>query len=297
MPSVSVTNLSPSTTSDTLREFFSFCGTIESIEMHERNEGEGGAAATVTFDSDAAASTAVLLNEAIVDEATINVAEVPSVSSEGVAPEASAAPVDEGGAEGSREPPGTATSIIASIVAAGYVLGEEAVVKAKEYDDEHLVSLQVKTGASHATDKVKEVDTRYGISTTASTAAAQAGASLSEVNATYGLTDKVATGVAVASEKVSALGAAAMENPTVAASVTSLWSLASSASARASAALASVSAETKAEIAKREAAKGLSKPQEATQLEDVSASDDASDQPATAPPPAAATAPPAEQFI
>jgi len=57
----------------------------------------------------------------------------------------------------------TKTSVLASILASGYILGDNAVGKAKQIDDDSKFSSSVSSGAQSISNKLKEFDERYKI--------------------------------------------------------------------------------------------------------------------------------------
>ncbi|KIJ14920.1 hypothetical protein PAXINDRAFT_169359 [Paxillus involutus ATCC 200175] len=67
---VNVSGIAPSTTRDTLHDFFSFCGKINSIDIKEEGDPKS---AVVTFEKHSAANTALMLNGGTLDGATLTV--------------------------------------------------------------------------------------------------------------------------------------------------------------------------------------------------------------------------------
>jgi len=65
--SVQIANIAPTTTRDSLHEFFSFCGSIQSIDHH-------GETATIHFEKSSAAKTALMLNGGTLDGRELAVA-------------------------------------------------------------------------------------------------------------------------------------------------------------------------------------------------------------------------------
>lgn len=73
---VKVTSIAVDSTEDSLRDFFSFCGDIKLIHLYPGLGGEGQEA-VILFESESGASTAVLLDNAVVDGARIRVEPFP----------------------------------------------------------------------------------------------------------------------------------------------------------------------------------------------------------------------------
>ncbi|XP_072950234.1 protein vip1-like isoform X2 [Typha angustifolia] len=83
---VQVTNISPKTTKTDLLIFFSYCGTVDEIQL--QREGDQSQLATVTFSQPYALKTALLLNGASIGDRRVrvlpleNITDIPVESSE-----------------------------------------------------------------------------------------------------------------------------------------------------------------------------------------------------------------------
>lgn len=178
-----VSNITDSATEQTLAEFFSFCGKIEKIQFippeHKASVEDEPRKAIVTFATSDAAHTALLLSNAhIIDRAIVVESHSEDHPIQDTAPSC-----DTGECGGIDAPPQTfslptsadtrgvititeadetylqrnygcvpdsmrsKTSVVASLIAAGYVLGEDIVQKAKEFDSRGSVVDQVKSKA------------------------------------------------------------------------------------------------------------------------------------------------------
>ena len=69
---VTVTNVSPTASTDTLREFFGFCGPVGAIDLAA--DADGVQRGSVSFHSAAAAETALLLDQALIVDRPITIA-------------------------------------------------------------------------------------------------------------------------------------------------------------------------------------------------------------------------------
>ncbi|PIA27899.1 hypothetical protein AQUCO_07400024v1 [Aquilegia coerulea] len=162
---VEVTNLSPNASEKDVNDFFSFCGSIQHVELVR----SGGYACTayVTFEDAYALETAVLLSGAtIVDqcvcirhygqyEGDFDMWNSPSWKNE-----------DESGtmyamhADPFVSSPGEAVTlaqeVVKTMVAKGYVLSKDAFIKAKAFDESYKVSAM-------AAAKVAELSKRIGL--------------------------------------------------------------------------------------------------------------------------------------
>jgi RNA recognition motif-containing protein len=212
---VFVSNISPNATEKTVSDFFSFCGRITRLAL-QKSSGDSQEA-VVVFETDSAAKTALLLTNAlIVDRPITVVPHTPSpaeLAATGASPQASAPPQD---ASRPPEPQRSHTSVIASLVAAGYVLGADAATKAREIDDKHMISLQLKVGAEQIKAKANEIDRQLHISETASVIKTVAVEKAKEVDEKLHITEKVGAAASLAKQQASALAQKANENETVA---------------------------------------------------------------------------------
>ncbi|GAA5856740.1 hypothetical protein JCM9279_002255 [Rhodotorula babjevae] len=187
MASVTVSSLAPTTSSQTLEHFFSFCGKLSSID------GPTAGKATIHFAKESAARTALMLSGATLDDVTIE------VHSDDVDEPESAKAV------GSAQPPAALgdhhddeleqedkphTAKIAEYLAAGYSVGATTLDKAIEADNKYGVSArflsffnklkETVTGVAaphveRAQHKLADVDEQKGLSLKAK-AASQIGA-------------------------------------------------------------------------------------------------------------------------
>ncbi|KAG2206020.1 hypothetical protein INT47_005338 [Mucor saturninus] len=133
---VLVHSISPQTTQETIRDFFSFCGIIKGFEMNSQK-------ALVYFEQESAAKTAILLSGAVVDDCPIV---VEPYHKAGVVE-----PITTIKA-GVEEPitPTTApvanksvSHVMAELLASGYILTEPVVAKGVAFDEKHGVSTRV----------------------------------------------------------------------------------------------------------------------------------------------------------
>jgi hypothetical protein len=163
MPSntVYVKNISPQTSEEEIKEFFSFCGKITSLDVKEVGETKE---ATVTFEKATAAKTALLLDHTQLGSTQV------SVSSDDTSEEGenythnAERDTDEITQE---EKP--RSRIIAEYLAHGYVIRDVAVQRAIDLDQKHGVSsrfmqtLQKLDTKYKATDKAKGLDQTYAV--------------------------------------------------------------------------------------------------------------------------------------
>jgi len=193
VPPIVVTNVSPFVEEKDMRAFFGFCGNISSISFQKSWTGsdvpppDASITCIIKFEQKSAADTALLLNHALIKDKSIIVkfqeeetleVEVatdiitnesnpnPKQAWEGepvVVEEDTSAPEDR-----------TKTSVIASLLAAGYILGADTLQKAKAFDEKHGMSHSVKA-------KAYEVDDKYNLSIKATVAKNIASAKASQL--------------------------------------------------------------------------------------------------------------------
>lgn len=213
---VFVTNISPNATEKTVSDFFSFCGRITRLTL--RGSTEGSQEAIVIFESDSAAKTALLLTNALIVDRPITVVPyfpVAGDEAQGVTVEAGQAVITER-TQLVPDSERTKTSVVASMLAAGYVLGSDTIQKARDLDDKHMISLQLKVGAEQIKAKANEIDRQLHISETATAIKAGVVEKAKEVDEKLHLSEKVGAAATAAKLQASALAAKANENETIA---------------------------------------------------------------------------------
>lgn len=70
---VKVLGIASESTEDSLRDFFSFCGDIRLLQIYPASDVGATGEAVILFETESGASTAVLLDNAVVDGARIRV--------------------------------------------------------------------------------------------------------------------------------------------------------------------------------------------------------------------------------
>jgi len=210
---VFVSNISPNATEKTVSDFFSFCGRI--IRLILRNV-EGFQEAVVVFETDSAAKTALLLTNALIVDRPITVIPYSPGAGELEGQESqSEQPITErphAVPDGER----TKTSVVASLVAAGYVLGSDTIGKARELDEKHMISLQLKVGAEQIKAKANEIDKTLHISETATGIKTAVVDKAREVDEMLKISEKVGAAAEATKLQANAFLAKANENDTIA---------------------------------------------------------------------------------
>ncbi|TRM61157.1 hypothetical protein BD626DRAFT_571185 [Schizophyllum amplum] len=174
---VNVSNLSPATTEETLKNFFSFCGSIKSVD-------HTGTTATVHFEKPSSVKTAVMLNGGTLDGSPL------TVTADAEHPDAHDDPAD-GNLLTRRTSPAPQV-LAAEYLAKGYTLSDQVLHRAIEIDQqrgiskkflsylqnidktlgektlgpEQTISGKAQTTVQAATQQAKTVDEQKGISKT-----------------------------------------------------------------------------------------------------------------------------------
>ncbi|KAF6013675.1 hypothetical protein HII12_001657 [Brettanomyces bruxellensis] len=167
MSTVICSDIPVSTDESKIKEFFSFCGKVDTIDVISKSEKTKSV--EVTFANQSAVSTATLLNGAELNGGTIHVKAKES-SSEKSAPSgvtsAKNDKSDEIAAIPQEEKP--KSTIAAEYLANGYVLSDNLIQKAIEFDKKHDLSSRFKSflqdidNKYHFQAKGQEVNAKLG---------------------------------------------------------------------------------------------------------------------------------------
>jgi len=209
---VLVTNISPQATNKTVSDFFAFCGTISSLTMRiQPHSEEKVQEAIIEFSQEAATKTALLLTNALIIDRPINVArytgEFPKNEEEQKAQNVRQYKDSEIENKPHEVPAGqrSQTSVIASLIAAGYQLAAGTLDSAKAYDEKYSVTGSIKASADTVVNAVKaktsEIDAQYKISETTSAWYKAASDKVAEVDTKYGVSAS-ATAMAQSADKI-----------------------------------------------------------------------------------------------
>ncbi|KAJ6771797.1 RNA-BINDING (RRM/RBD/RNP MOTIFS) FAMILY PROTEIN [Salix koriyanagi] len=198
---VKVSNISLTATDIDIKEFFSFSGDILYVEM--QRESETTQLAYVTFEESQGADTAMLLSGAIVADLSVLITPVEDYQ---LPPEAISSKLEK--------PPATdsavkkAEDVVSTMLAKGFVLGKDAINKAKAFDERiHLTS--------NASATVASIDHKMGLSEKLSVGTAVVNEKVREMDEKFQVLVKTKTVLSVAEQKASSVGSAIMSNPYV----------------------------------------------------------------------------------
>jgi RNA recognition motif-containing protein len=160
---VYVRNISPETSENEIREFFSFCGKISSLDVKSAGETKE---ATVTFEKETAAKTALLLDNTKLGSTQVNVSgssDLTDDNGEHYTPNADR-DTDEITQE---EKP--RSRIVAEYLAHGYLIGDVGIQRAIDLDQKHSISTKFMQTLHNldnkvkATDRAKAMDQSYSV--------------------------------------------------------------------------------------------------------------------------------------
>merc|ERR1711988_1925100 len=157
MSTVHVKGISSQTSEKEIRDFFSFCGKIQSLSVTpESSDANSTQSASVTFEKETAAKTALLLDNTQLGPAQVSVSSAKSLNE--AAGGKTAGSYDEKGEDGE----------IAQ--EDGYALSDNAVQRAIQMDQQHGVSNRFMKALTDfdskykASEKTKAMDEKYGVS-------------------------------------------------------------------------------------------------------------------------------------
>jgi len=125
--------------------------------------------AVITFDNKAASRTAILLNNALINERSIAVELAPpgfTLTTD--SPNSSVHNVPSTDLPAKREE-STASRAVVDLLAKGYSLSHDAAAKAREIDEEYSISKRASDFANSAAEGIRNVDDQLGISATLKT--------------------------------------------------------------------------------------------------------------------------------
>lgn len=205
---VKVGNVSLSASEQDIREFFSFSGDIEYIEMQSGDERSQ--VAYVTFKKSDGAEMALLLSGATIVDMTVII----TPATDYQLPAAASIPyMSKDGAASNKETSiQKAENVISTMLAKGLILGKGALESAKSFDEKHQLS-------STAMTKVSNLDHKIGLTEKISTGTSAVNEKVLEMDHRYQVSEKARSAITAAEQKISNVSSAAMENKYVFAGV------------------------------------------------------------------------------
>ncbi|XP_042019790.1 binding partner of ACD11 1-like [Salvia splendens] len=201
---VKVSNVSLGATEQDIQEFFSFTGVIQYVEM--KSENERSQSAYVTFVDAQNAETAVLLSGATIVDQTVTISLEPNYTlpASAAAAAATASQGDNAGV-GVAAAAQKAEDVVSGMVAKGFILGKDALNRAKSFDERHQL-------ISTASATVASLDQKIGLSEKITVGATIVNDKVKEVDEKFQVSEKTKTAFAAAGQTVSSAGTAVMKN-------------------------------------------------------------------------------------
>ncbi|KAL8690653.1 MAG: hypothetical protein Q9218_003947 [Villophora microphyllina] len=170
---VHVKNIASQTSEKEVRDFFSFCGKITSLSVTPASEGaDSPQSATVTFEKETAAKTALLLDNTQLGSSQVQVSSAANLDDLAGKPSASDDAHREEHDISQEDKP--RSRIVAEYLAHGYTISDGAIQRAIALDNKHGVSNRFTNALTNfdskykATDRAKGIDASYGITEKAS---------------------------------------------------------------------------------------------------------------------------------
>ncbi|XP_008812126.2 binding partner of ACD11 1-like isoform X1 [Phoenix dactylifera] len=196
---VKVSNISLAASERDIKEFFSFSGDIQYIEM--RSESERSQIAYVTFKESQGADTAMLLSGATIADLCVSITPVEDYQ---LPPEAYKE-IPEGKLSSSESAVRKAEDVVSSMLAKGFVLGKDALRRARSFDEQH----HFMSGASAT---VASLDRKMGLSEKLSVGTAMVSGKVREVDERFQVSEITKSALSAAEQKASSAGSAIMSN-------------------------------------------------------------------------------------
>ncbi|KAL9230669.1 hypothetical protein vseg_005991 [Gypsophila vaccaria] len=193
---IKVSNVSCKASERELKEFFSFSGDIVYVET--KSDGEA-LTAYITFKDSVGADTAVLLTGATIVDTSVSISLDPSYE----LPPAALAQLNEG--QNAQSALQKAEDVVSTMLAKGYILGKDAVGKAKSFDEKHKLT-------STASLKITSFDQKIGFTEKISIGTYAVNSKVREMDQKYQVSEKTKTAFSLAGEKVSNASSALMKN-------------------------------------------------------------------------------------
>jgi len=224
--SVLVTNISANSNEKTVSDFFSFCGKISKLYM--KKENDESFSAVVEFESESAAKTALLLSNALIGDKPITVVEFQEKEEANIQNDTQYNSVPK---ENITERPynvpdesRSKTSVVASMISSGYILGKDTIQKASDYDKSHGFTQKAQQVVDQVIEKLEQIDQQYKVTETAIQTGKKIQESAKKIDEDYKIKEKVQNATTSVTTSVVASYEKAKENPTVATSINTVKS-------------------------------------------------------------------------
>ena len=197
LSTVMVSNLSLKAALRDVKEFFSFSGDLVHVEMQSGDELSQ--VAYIAFKDKQGAETAMLLTGATI----VDMAVIVTPATDYELPADVLAALEPKDAKSSALE--KAEDIVGTMLAKGFILGRDALDKAKALDEKHQLT-------STATARVSSFDKRIGLSEKISVGTSVVNDKVKEMDQKYLVSEKTRSALAAAEQGVSTAGSAIMKN-------------------------------------------------------------------------------------
>ncbi|KAF0892243.1 hypothetical protein E2562_014828 [Oryza meyeriana var. granulata] len=194
---VKVSNVSLKASLRDVKEFFSFSGDIVHVEMQSGDELSQ--VAYITFKDNQGSETAMLLTGATI----VDMAVIVTPATDYELPAYVLAALEPKDAKPSALQ--KAEDIVGTMLAKGFILGRDALDRAKTLDEKHQLT-------STATARVSSFDKRIGLSEKISVGTSAVNDKVKEMDQKYQVSEKTRSALAAAEQSVSTAGSAIMKN-------------------------------------------------------------------------------------
>ncbi|PNX76343.1 protein vip1-like [Trifolium pratense] len=181
-----------------IKEFFSFSGDIQYVEM--QRETDSTKTAYVTFKNTQGADTAVLLTGSNIANGSVTITPMENYQ---LPPE-----VVPSSPSQTQTAVKKAEDVVSTMLAKGFVLGKGAINRAKSFDERHHV-------ISNASATVASIDRKIGLSDKLSIGTTIVNEKVREMDEKFQVSEKTKSAYVVAEQKATSAGSAIMSNPYV----------------------------------------------------------------------------------
>ncbi|XP_048318070.2 binding partner of ACD11 1 isoform X1 [Ziziphus jujuba] len=196
---VKVSNISLGASQRDIKEFFSFSGDIQYVEM--QRESETTQLAYVTFKDSQGADTALLLSGATIVDLCVTITPVEDYV---LPPEALPSSPEKKVAD-TNPAVKKAENVVSTMLAKGFILGKDAISKAKSFYERHQLT-------SNASATVASIDRKIGLSDKLSIGTAVVNEKVREMDERYKVSEKTKSAFSIAEQKASSAGSAILSN-------------------------------------------------------------------------------------
>lgn len=169
---VHVKGISSQTSEKEVRDFFSFCGKIQTLSVTpESGDASSSQSASVTFEKETAAKTALLLDNTQLGPSQVHVTAAQTLDQ--AAGGKTAGQSDDEEIQQEEKP---RSRVAAEMLAHGYNLSDQVITRALQLDQQHGISNRFTKALTDfdakykASEKAQAADTKYGVSSRANQA-------------------------------------------------------------------------------------------------------------------------------